>query len=259
MSDVLLRSTEAGVLTLKLNRPKSYNAFTRDLALQLQDALDHAHHSAEVRAVVLTGSGKAFSAGQDLGELVGEDAPPMGQILKEHFNPVVAKIRACDKPVVAAVNGVAAGAGANIAIACDIVLAAASASFIQAFAKIGLIPDSGGTWTLPRIVGWQKASALMLTADKLGAAEAERLGMVYRVVPDDALADEAHTLARRLAQMPTRALALTKQALEASSGHSFTEQLAEEDRLQNIAARTADYAEGVDAFLAKRSPTFRGA
>ena len=258
MQDVLLRNHTDGVLTLTLNRPSSYNAFTRELALALQAALDFADTSADVRAVVLTGTGKAFSAGQDLGELVGDDAPPMGQILKEHFNPVVQKIRSCSKVIVAAVNGVAAGAGANIAIACDIVIAAESASFIQAFSKIGLIPDSGGTWTLPRIVGWQKASALMMTGDKLSAQEAERLGMVYRVVADEEFTQQVHQLSQKLANMPTRAFTLTKQALEASSRNTFTEQLAEEDRLQYTASQTADYAEGVEAFLQKRKPNFTG-
>ena len=259
MSQPLLDRLSDGVLTLTLHRPGAFNAFTEMMARMLQVQLDRADADPNVRAVVLTGSGRAFCAGQDLQELVGPDAPPMEQILAEHYNPVVRKIRACAKPVIAAVNGVAAGAGANIAIACDIVLASERASFIQAFSKIGLIPDSGGTWTLPRIVGFQKASALMITGDKLGAAEAERLGMVYRVVPHDGLADEADALARRLARMPTRAIALTKQALDLSSQQSFNQQLATEDQLQRLAAETADYREGVAAFLEKREGRFIGA
>lgn len=259
MNNALLDTLNDGVLTLTLNRPQAYNAFTEQLARMLQVQLDRADVDPNIRAVVLTGAGKAFSAGQDLAELVGDNAPPMGQILKEHFNPVVRKIRSCSKPVIAAVNGVAAGAGANIAIACDIVLASDQASFIQAFSKIGLIPDSGGTWMLPRIVGWQKAMALMITGDKLSATEAERLGMVYKVLPHDELAAFAKTLAIRLAQMPTKAITLTKYALELSSQQSFEQQLASEDKLQYEASQTADYQEGVAAFLAKRAPKFIGA
>ncbi len=258
MEQILLQNHTEGILTLTLNRPNSYNAFTRPLALQLQQALEKAHTDSTVRCVVLTGEGKAFCAGQDLQELVGPDAPAMGQILKEHFNPIVTKIRNCAKPVIAAVNGVAAGAGANIAIACDIVLASDNASFIQAFSKIGLIPDSGGTWTLPRIIGWQKASALMMTGDKLSADEAERLGLVYRVIPAADFQAEVAALAHKLANMPTQAFTLTKQALNASATNTFTQQLTLEDQLQFAASETSDYAEGVAAFLEKRQANFTG-
>ena len=257
--DQILRDElSGGVLTLTLARPQSFNAFTRRLALELQAQLRRADEDRGVRVVVLTGEGRAFCAGQDLQELLGDDAPAMERILDEHFNPVVELIRGCRCPVIAAVNGVAAGAGANIAAACDIVLAAESASFIQAFAKIGLIPDSGGTWTLPRIIGWQRASALMLTGDKLDAATAERWGLVYRVYPDAELAAEARGLAERLAGMPARAFDLTKRALRASEGATLTQQLATEGELQLEASATHDYGEGVRAFVEKRRPVFRG-
>src|SRR4051812_32254583 len=174
-----------------LNRPEKFNAFNRDMALQLQQVLDECEKNKAIRAVYLTGEGKAFSAGQDIAELTAEDAPAITQILSEHYNPIVTRIRKLEKPVVCAVNGVAAGAGANIALCCDIVVAAESASFIQAFSKIGLVPDSGGTFTLPRLVGWQKASAFMLLGDKISAAEAERTGMIYKVFKDEQFRDES--------------------------------------------------------------------
>ena len=255
----LLDSLTDGVLTLTLNRPGALNAVTEMLARMLQVQLDRADADPNVRAVILTGAGDAFCTGQDLRELTGPDAPPIEQVLREHFNPIVLKLRACAKPVIAAVNGVAAGAGANIALACDIVLASERAVFIQAFTKIGLIPDSGGTWMLPRIVGFQKASALLLTGDKLSAEDADRLGMVYRVVGHDELPKAAAALAHQLAQMPTKALALTKQALELGATQTLEQQLKTEDQLQRVAAETADFKEGIAAFVGKRKPTFIGA
>ena len=255
---VLLDRRDGGVLTLTLNRPRAYNAFTRELALALQRRLRLAGDDPAVRAVVITGAGKAFGAGQDLRELVALDGPPVEAILREQLNPTILLLRACPKPVIAAVNGVAAGAGCSLALACDIVLAAESARFVQSFAQVGLLPDGGATWTLPRLVGRQRASALALTGEPVGAAEAERIGMVYRVVPDESLGAEAADLARRLAALPTRAIALTKRALDAGATNTLERQLAVEDELQREAAATRDHREGVAAFLAKRPPVFEG-
>lgn len=249
---------EEGVATITMNRPDRLNAFNRTMALELQHALDICATNAEVRAVLLTGNGKGFCAGQDLAELIGPDAPTMAQILSEHYNPVVTRIRKLAKPVVAGVNGVAAGAGANIALCCDIVVARSSAAFIQAFSRIGLIPDSGGTYFLPRLIGWQKASALMMLGDKVGAAEAERLGMVYKVYGEEEYDAEVRKLLATLASMPTRGLALTKHALNYSLSGDLEGQLALEDKLQQEAALTYDYREGVDAFINKRVPEFKG-
>jgi 2-(1,2-epoxy-1,2-dihydrophenyl)acetyl-CoA isomerase len=257
MEHILFHIKE-GVATITLNRPDRLNAFNRTMALELQHALDVCATNAEVRAVLITGNGKGFSAGQDLAELTGPNAPTMAQILSEHYNPVVTRIRNLAKPVVAGVNGVAAGAGANIALCCDIVVARSSASFIQAFSRIGLIPDSGGTYILPRLIGWQKASALMMLGDKVGAAEAERLGMVYKVYGDEEYDAETGKLMATLAAMPTRALAFTKHALNYAFTGSYEGQLALEDKLQQEAALTYDYREGVDAFINKRAPVFKG-
>lgn len=242
---------------ITLNRPDKFNSFNREMALQMQAALDECR-SGIVRAVHISGAGKAFCAGQDLAEVVDPDGPGMERILSEHYNPVVTRIRQLEKPVVAAVNGVAAGAGANIALCCDIVVAAKSASFLQAFSKIGLIPDSGGTHTLPRLIGWQKASALMMLGEKVPAAEAERIGMIYKVLPDENFGDESAKIAYTLSTMPTKGLAYTKQLLSMSFITTFAEQLHDEDIYQQKAAQTADFKEGVQAFLEKRQPGFRG-
>lgn len=257
MSSILL-SIENGVGIITLNRPDKLNSFNREMALLLQEKLDECASNPAVRAVYITGAGKGFCAGQDLAEVADPHGPGFDVILSEHYNPIVMRIRALQKPVVAAVNGVAAGAGANIALCCDIVVAAQSASFIQAFSKIGLIPDSGGTHTLPRLIGWQKASALMMLGEKVSATEAERLGMIYKVFPDESFAGESMSIANTLAKMPTRGLAYTKEALQASFHNTFENQLQDEDILQNRAAHTHDYKEGVAAFLEKRQPVFRG-
>ena len=257
MASILLEiKNQVAIITL--NRPDKFNSFNREMALLLQNTLDDCANNKEVRCVLLTGAGKAFCAGQDIVELTGENAIGIDKILVEHFNPIVAKIRKLKKPVVAAVNGVAAGAGANIALCCDVVLATSSASFIQAFSKIGLIPDSAGTFFLPRLIGFAKASALMMTGDKVSATEAEKMGMIFKVIDDANFVEESFKQALTLAQMPTQGLALTKEALNKSMQNTFEEQLHEEDRLQRKAAVTADYNEGINAFLEKRKPMFTG-
>ncbi len=242
---------------ITLNRPEKYNAFNREMALALQTALNECG-SSNIRSVYITGSGKAFSAGQDLSEVTDLEGPGMKKILAEHYNPIIRKIRSLEKPVVAAVNGVAAGAGANIALCCDIVVASQSATFIQAFSKIGLIPDSGGTYFLPRLIGLQKATAFMMLGDKISAEEAERIGMIYKCYPDDIFLKEAENIAMTLAALPTKGLAYTKLALNKSMEHSLEQQLQIEDDLQQKAAVTKDFAEGVASFLEKRKPNFIG-
>lgn len=256
MSSILLEiKSSIGIITL--NRPDKLNSFNREMSLLMQEKLDECKNK-EVRCVYITGSGKAFSAGQDLAEVVDPKGPGIGKILSEHYNPIVSRIRKLEKPVVAAVNGVAAGAGANIALCCDVVVATRSASFIQAFSKIGLIPDSSGTFFLPRLIGWQKASALMMLGEKVPADDAERIGMIYKVFPDETFADNAMNIASFLSQMPTKGLAYTKQLLNQSFNSTLEEQLQEEDVYQQRAANTEDFKEGIKAFLEKRIPLFKG-
>lgn len=247
-----------GVAKITLSNPEKYNAFYRDMALELQSRLDECQENDDIRAVFLTGQGKAFCAGQDLEEAISSDGPELSKIVSEHFNPIIIQIRNLRKPVIAAVNGVAAGAGANIALACDIVVAKDSASFIQAFSKIGLIPDSGGTFFLPRILGLQKASALMMLGDKILGPEAEKLGMIYKSIEDELFDVESWKIAEKLSKMPTYGLWLTKKALNESLGNSLVKQLALEDELQSTAGESYDYNEGVNAFLEKRKPVFKG-
>ena len=257
MSSILFE-IKNGIAFITLNRPEKFNSFNREMALLLQTKLDECASLHEVRCVYITGAGKAFCAGQDISELVGDDKIEIKQILAEHYNPLVKRIRNLPKPVIAAVNGVAAGAGANMALCCDIVVAATSASFIQAFSKIGLIPDSGGTYTLPRLIGWQKASALMMTGDKVSATAAEQMGMIYKTFSDESFEEESKKLAVTISQMPTKGLAYTKHALNNSFHNSWEEQLLLEDEYQQKAALTDDYTEGINAFLEKRMGNFKG-
>jgi 2-(1,2-epoxy-1,2-dihydrophenyl)acetyl-CoA isomerase len=256
MPSILFEIKDA-IAFITLNRPDKFNSFNREMALLLQEKLELCKNDS-VRAIYITGSGKAFSAGQDISELTGEHKIEIKQILSEHYNPIIRQIRSLAKPVVAAVNGVAAGAGANIALCCDVVVATEAASFIQAFSKIGLVPDSGGTYFLPRLIGWQKASALAMLGDKVSATEAEKMGMIYKVFSADEFDTASNNIVTTLAAMPTKGLAFTKKLFDMSTHSSLEEQLMEEDVFQQRAAETADYAEGINAFLEKRQPIFKG-
>jgi 2-(1,2-epoxy-1,2-dihydrophenyl)acetyl-CoA isomerase len=246
-----------GVAVITLNRPDKLNSFNNSMGSNLQTALDHCMENSEIRCVLLTGAGRGFCAGQDLEEAVS-GVSEIEEHVENKYNPLVRKIRAIEKPVIAAVNGVAAGAGANLAYCCDIILATESAKFIQSFINIGLIPDTGGTYFLPRLVGLHKASVMMMLGEKVSAEEAKDLGLVYKVFPDGELMNGALELAKQMAQMPTRGIGLTKKALNYSLRNTMNEQLAVERDLQGEAGRTADNAEGINAFLEKRKPVFKG-
>ncbi len=257
---VLLEKLEEGVLTLTLNRPDRLNAFNVAMHEALADAIRRAGENDQVRVVILTGAGKGFCGGQDLGDraiVVGGDRPDLGETIEKRYNPLIRALRKLPKPVICAVNGAAAGAGANLALACDIVLAARSARFLQAFARIGLVPDSGGTFFLPRLVGEARARALMMLADPIGAEQAEAWGMIYRAVDDDQLMGVSHEIAARLAAGPTHAFGLMKRAFAASSANSLDAQLDLERDLQREAGKADEYVEGVTAFLEKRPANFR--
>jgi 2-(1,2-epoxy-1,2-dihydrophenyl)acetyl-CoA isomerase len=259
MSETIIYTKEKGIGKISLNRPKSYNSFNREMALAVQDALADCQSDAGVRAVVITGEGKAFCAGQDLAEVMNPELHPgFKAILDEHYAPIILAIRNLQKPVIAAVNGVAAGAGANIALACDVVVASEAASFIQAFSAIGLIPDSGGTFFLPRLVGFQKALAISMLGDKISAKDAESMGMIYKWIPTEEFENQVNELVNKLANMPTHGLALTKKAFHQSLQNSLEDQLKVETRLQIEASETADCKEGIMAFIEKRKPVFKG-
>lgn len=258
MNSILLE-IKNGVATITLNRPEVFNSFNREMALQLQDTLDACETNDAVRAIVLTGNGKAFCAGQDLKEVTSPELNPgFKKILEEHYNPIIQRIRALKKPIIGAINGVAAGAGANIALACDVVVAHEKVSFIQAFSLIGLVPDSGGTFFLPRLIGFQKALALAMLGDKVSAEEAEKMGMLYKLFPSESFEEEVEKLAMKLATMPTKALGMIKELFNNSMSNTLDAQLALESKFQIEAAQTQDYAEGVAAFVEKRKPEFKG-
>lgn len=257
----ILIDIDQGIATLTLNRPESLNSFNAPMHEELRAAIGQVRSDDSVRVLVLTGAGRGFCAGQDLSDrnvAPGNEAPDLGYSIETYYNPLVRSLRDLPMPVLCAVNGVAAGAGANIALSCDIVLAGRSASFVQAFCKLGLVPDSGGTWLLPRLAGMARAKGMALLGDKIRAQQAEDWGLIWRCVDDDALMDETLALARHLATQPTHGLALIKQALHASATNSWDDQLELERDLQREAGHTRDYHEGVSAFMEKRPPQFQG-
>jgi 2-(1,2-epoxy-1,2-dihydrophenyl)acetyl-CoA isomerase len=257
MSEILIEIKDR-IANISLNRPEKLNAFNRGMALELQDQLLACDENDEVRAVLLTGSGRAFCSGQDLSEFPQNSLPDFENVIDEYYNPVIRLLKTIRKPVLCAVNGIAAGAGANIALACDIVVAVSSASFVQAFARIGLIPDCAGTFFLPRLIGLQKATALMMLGDKISAAEAEKMGMIYACYDENEFAEKTKSIAVALSNLPTTALILTRKALMESSTNNLEAQLELEKKLQHKAGHTKDFTEGVTAFLQKRTPVFTG-
>lgn len=261
MTQSLLTALNHGVLELTLNRPDVLNSFDRAMAQALQVELARAANSPEIRAVLLTGAGRGFCAGQDLSEVLPQGDGPMpdiSEVVRASYNPIIRAIRGLEKPVICAVNGIAAGAGANLAFACDLTIAAEEASFVESFAKLGLIPDTSGTFFVPRLVGAQRATGMFFLAGKVPALQAKEWGLIWDVVPHAALLDSARGIAKQLAQQATRGFGLTKRAMNASWANGLDEQLEMEARCMQEAGQTADYAEGVRAFLEKRTPTYTG-
>ncbi|MBS1772661.1 MAG: enoyl-CoA hydratase/isomerase family protein [Bacteroidetes bacterium] len=258
MSSTILFTKENGIGFITLNRPDKFNSFNREMAMAFQEALDDCENDEAIRCIYITGNGKAFCAGQDLAEAMDPQGPELETIVREHYNPIILRLRKIEKPIVGAINGVAAGAGANMALACDVVLATKSASFIQAFSKIALIPDSGGTHTLPRLVGLQRASALMMLGDKVSADDAVAMGMIYKAFADESFEAETKQVASTLAQMPTKGIGLTKRLLNETFNNTLVEQLDREKEVQVEAGKGEDFKEGVNAFLEKRKPLFTG-
>jgi 2-(1,2-epoxy-1,2-dihydrophenyl)acetyl-CoA isomerase len=259
--ELILTHLDGGVLTITLNRPDVLNSFTRPMAREMQAALRRAGESDAIRAVVITGAGRGFCAGQDLSEALpadGEPVPDISEIVRDSYNPIIRAIRTLEKPVLCAVNGVAAGAGANLAFACDLTIAAAEASFVESFSKLGLIPDTSGTFFVPRLVGAQRATGMFFLAEKMSAAQAKDWGLIWDVVPLAELTATVQQLAHKLATQATRGFGLTKRAMNASWANSLDQQLEVEADCMHQAGRTADYAEGVKAFLEKRAPTYKG-
>ncbi|MBI3149341.1 MAG: 2-(1,2-epoxy-1,2-dihydrophenyl)acetyl-CoA isomerase [Betaproteobacteria bacterium] len=257
----LLVSFAEGIARITLNRPDRLNSFTAAMHAEMRQALADLHRRADLRVLILAGAGRGFCAGQDLQDravLAGAEAPDLGASIEKNYAPLILALRALPAPVIAKVNGVAAGAGANLALACDLVIAARSASFIQAFCKIGLIPDTGGTLFLPQLVGTARAMGLALLGEKLGAPQAEQWGLIWKCVDDEKLDEEVDALARHFAAAPTKALARTKEAIQAASNRALADQLALEANIQRELGRGEDYREGVAAFMAKRAPRFRG-
>lgn len=242
---------------ITLNREDKLNSFNREMSKEMIYALDISEHNDNIRAILITGAGKAFCAGQDLAEAISGKYE-IDDIIREQYNPIIKRLRNIEKPIIAAVNGTAAGAGANIALACDIVIAHEKASFIQAFSKIGLIPDSGGTYILPRLIGMAKATALMMTGEKVSAQDAERINMIYKAVPSDEYENYIYNLLKNISNMPTKALGLIKRALNHTYTNSLQAQLELEEILQKESSESFDYKEGVNSFLEKRAPIFKG-
>lgn len=257
MSQTIQLTQKENLGIIALNRPEVFNSFNKELSLAVLEALDNFEKSDSIRAIMITGNGKAFCAGQDLQEATSPNFE-IDKVVDQHYNPLIRKIRSIPKPVVAAVNGVAAGAGANIAIACDVAVATRSSSFIQAFSKIGLVPDSGGTFTLPRTIGFSRASALMMLGDKVSAEDAERMGMIYKVFEDEDFVKESESIALKLANMPTKGLAYTKHLLNQSFTNDLDQQLELEKEFQFKSTQTVDHQEGITAFIEKRKPEFKG-